>query len=153
MVRGNLLRNAARSSPAGSEITIRIRRRDGLATVAVIDRGVGISPEDQVKLFTRFGRAQSTQHVQGTGLGLWLSREIARMHGGDLTVQSDAGTGSTFVLAVPLRQEARRRGSPGGNDLRNSPALPLVGHPGPDRSWPVAPDPSEPSVARHPHPP
>jgi signal transduction histidine kinase len=103
MVR-NLLSNAAKYSPAGSEITVRIRRSGGLATVAVIDRGVGISPEDQVKLFTRFGRVQSTQHVQGTGLGLWLSREIARMHGGDLTVQSDAGTGSTFVLAVPLRR-------------------------------------------------
>jgi signal transduction histidine kinase len=104
MVVRNLLSNAAKYSPAGSDITVRIRRDDRMATVAVIDRGVGISPEDQVKLFTRFGRVQSTQHVQGTGLGLWLSREIARMHDGDLTVQSDVGTGSTFVLAVPLRQ-------------------------------------------------
>jgi signal transduction histidine kinase len=100
----NLLSNAAKYSPAGSVITVRIRRNNGKVTVAVIDRGVGISLEDQVNLFTRFGRVPSTQHVQGTGLGLWLSREIARMHGGDLTVQSDAGRGSTFVLAVPLRQ-------------------------------------------------
>lgn len=100
----NLLNNAAKYSPPGSEITVRIRRNGGMATVAVIDRGVGISPEDQVKLFTRFGRLQGTQHVAGTGLGLWLSREIARMHDGDLTVQSDLGRGSTFVLAVPLRQ-------------------------------------------------
>jgi signal transduction histidine kinase len=100
----NLLSNAAKYSAVGSDITVRIRRKDGMATVAVIDRGVGISPEDQVNLFTRFGRAHSTQHVQGAGLGLWLSREIARMHGGDLTVQSDPGTGSTFVLAVPLRR-------------------------------------------------
>jgi len=70
----------------------------------VIDQGVGISKEDQVNLFTRFGRIQTTQHVQGTGLGLWLSREIARMHDGDLTVQSALGSGSTFVLAVPLRR-------------------------------------------------
>src|SRR5258708_38903819 len=97
MVVRPLLSNAAKYSPAGSEITIRIRRSDGLATVAVIDRGVGISPEDQVKLFTRFGRAQSTQHVQGTGLGLWLSREIARMHGGDLNVPSGPGPGRTLV--------------------------------------------------------
>src|SRR5258708_31696345 len=103
MVVRPLLSNAAKYSPAGSEITIRIRRSDGLATVAVIDRGVGISPEDQVKLFTRFGRAQSTQHVQGTGLGLWLSREIARMHGGELTEQADAGTRSTLVLRVAGR--------------------------------------------------
>ena len=102
MVVRNLLSNAAKYSPAGSGITVRIRRSDGMATVAVIDRGVGISAEDQVNLFTRFGRVHSTQHVQGTGLGLWLSREIARMHDGDLTVESDAGSGSTFVVAVPL---------------------------------------------------
>jgi signal transduction histidine kinase len=100
----NLLSNAAKYSPSGSEITVRIRSKDGMATVAVIDKGVGISPEDQANLFTRFGRVQSTQHVQGTGLGLWLSKEIARMHDGDLTVQSNVGSGSTFVLAVPLRQ-------------------------------------------------
>jgi signal transduction histidine kinase len=104
MVVRNLLSNAAKYSPAGSAITVRIRSKDGMATVAVIDKGVGISPEDQANLFTRFGRVQSTQHVQGTGLGLWLSKEIARMHDGDLTVQSNVGSGSTFVLAVPLRQ-------------------------------------------------
>jgi signal transduction histidine kinase len=100
----NLLSNAAKYSPPGSDITVRIQRENANATVAVIDRGVGISTEDQAKLFTRFGRIQSTQHVQGTGLGLWLSREIARMHDGDLTVQSELGSGSTFVLAVPLRR-------------------------------------------------
>jgi signal transduction histidine kinase len=100
----NLLSNAAKYSPPGSDITVRIQRENGNATVAVIDRGVGISTEDQAKLFTRFGRSQNTQHVQGTGLGLWLSREIARMHDGDLTVQSALGSGSAFVLAVPLRR-------------------------------------------------
>jgi signal transduction histidine kinase len=100
----NLLSNAAKYSPAGSDITVRIQRENGNATVAVIDQGEGISMEDQAHLFTRFGRIQNTQHVQGTGLGLWLSREIARMHDGDLTVQSAPGSGSTFLLAVPLRR-------------------------------------------------
>jgi signal transduction histidine kinase len=104
MVVRNLLSNAAKYSPAGSEITVRIRRVDGIASVAVIDHGVGISPEDQANLFTRFGRIPNTQHVQGTGLGLWLSREIARMHNGDLTVESTLGSGSTFILAVPVGQ-------------------------------------------------
>jgi signal transduction histidine kinase len=102
MVIRNLLSNAAKYSPSGSEISVRIARDDGMATVSVIDQGVGISLEDQAGLFTRFGRVKTTQHVQGTGLGLWLSREIARMHDGDLTVQSIAGRGSTFVVAVPL---------------------------------------------------
>ena len=100
----NLLSNAAKYSPAGSDITVSIGRKEGMATVAVIDHGVGISLQDQANLFTRFGRIQNTQHVQGTGLGLWLSREIARMHDGDLTVESTIGAGSTFVLAVPLKQ-------------------------------------------------
>ena len=104
MVIRNLLSNAAKYSPAGSEIRVRIHRENGNATVAVIDQGVGISTQDQANLFTRFGRIQTTQHVQGTGLGLWLSREIARMHDGDITVKSEPGSGSTFVLAVPLRR-------------------------------------------------
>jgi signal transduction histidine kinase len=99
----NLLSNAAKYSPSGSEIAVGVRREGGMATVSVADQGVGIAPEDQARLFTRFARVASTKHVQGTGLGLWLSREIARMHGGDLTVMSSPGGGSTFVLAVPLK--------------------------------------------------
>lgn len=99
----NLLSNAAKYSPAGSEILVRVHRDGGMANVSVVDHGVGIAPQDQARLFARFARVPSTQHVPGTGLGLWLSREIARMHGGDLTVQSSLGAGSTFVLAVPLK--------------------------------------------------
>ncbi len=99
----NLLSNAAKYSPSGSEILVRVHRDGGMANVSVIDHGVGIAPDDQARLFTRFARVASTQHVQGTGLGLWLSREIARMHQGDLTVQSSPGDGSKFVLAVPLK--------------------------------------------------
>lgn len=102
MVVRNLLSNAAKYSPDGTDILVRIKRDDGMAAISVIDQGVGISEEDQADLFTRFGRIATTQHVQGTGLGLWLSREIARMHDGDLTVESGPGTGSTFVLKVPL---------------------------------------------------
>jgi signal transduction histidine kinase len=99
----NLLSNAAKYSPAGSTITVRVCR-NGEASVSVTDQGIGIAPEDQARLFTRFVRIekQSTQHISGTGLGLWLSREIARMHDGDLTVESTPGSGSTFTLQLPL---------------------------------------------------
>ncbi len=100
----NLLTNAAKYSQSGTEIKVEIRGDDRSGVVAVTDHGVGISAEDQLHLFTRFGRIESTQHVHGTGLGLWLSREIARMHDGDLTVTSALGHGSTFVFAVPLSQ-------------------------------------------------
>ncbi|HEV8305231.1 MAG TPA: ATP-binding protein, partial [Gemmatimonadales bacterium] len=68
----------------------------------VTDQGVGISSANQAYLFTRFARIETGYNVQGTGLGLWLSREIARMHEGDLTVSSEPGAGSTFMFSVPL---------------------------------------------------
>ena len=100
----NLLSNAAKYSPKGARIKICVTG-NGMGRVAVTDEGVGIAEEDQARLFSRFVRIEtkSTQSVSGTGLGLWLSREIARMHDGDLTVESTLGRGSTFTLLVPLR--------------------------------------------------
>jgi signal transduction histidine kinase len=98
----NLLSNAAKYSPAGSDISVDVGRLDGEAYVKVSDHGVGIAPEDQANLFTRFNRIETGTNIQGTGLGLWLSREIARMHDGDLTVTSKVGRGSTFIFSVPL---------------------------------------------------
>jgi signal transduction histidine kinase len=98
----NLLSNAAKYSPTGSEIDVDVRRNGDKALISVTDHGVGIAAEDMKMLFTRFSRIESSAHVQGTGLGLWLSREIALMHDGDLTVESKVGAGSTFTLSVPL---------------------------------------------------
>ena len=100
----NLLSNAIKYSPAGGQVVLSVARENGLAMVKVTDRGIGIAPEDQARLFTRFGRIENTAtaHIGGTGLGLYLSRELARLHGGDLTVQSRPGAGSVFTLAVPL---------------------------------------------------
>jgi signal transduction histidine kinase len=100
----NLVSNAAKYSPAGSDVIVRVIPDHEMARVAIIDRGIGIRPEDQAKLFTRFGRVENpdTLRTPGTGLGLWLSREIARMHHGDLTLVSEAGKGSTFTLEIPV---------------------------------------------------
>jgi signal transduction histidine kinase len=98
----NLLSNAAKYSPTGTDIDVDVRCVGDRASVAVTDHGPGIAQDDQAMLFTRFGRIESSLHVQGTGLGLWLSREIALMHEGDLTVDSRVGVGSTFTFTVPL---------------------------------------------------
>jgi signal transduction histidine kinase len=98
----NLLSNAAKYSAPGTDIDVDVRRNGTRAMVSITDHGVGISPDDQRNLFTRFGRIESSAHVQGTGLGLWLSREIALRHDGDLTVDSKSGSGSTFTFSVPL---------------------------------------------------
>jgi signal transduction histidine kinase len=101
----NLLSNAAKYSPAGGRIGVRVSS-NGVAKVAVTDEGFGIASEDQARLFTRFARIETkaTVGIAGTGLGLWLSREIALMHDGDLTVESTAGRGSTFTFQVPLNR-------------------------------------------------
>jgi signal transduction histidine kinase len=100
----NLISNALKYSPAGTDVKVRLLPDRTMASLAVSDEGVGIAPEDQARLFTRFGRIENkaTAHTTGTGLGLWLSREIARMHDGDLRVDSEVGKGSTFTLEIPI---------------------------------------------------
>jgi signal transduction histidine kinase len=100
----NLVSNALKYSPSGAPVTVRLMPEGAVARLSVSDRGVGIAKEDQARLFTRFGRIEnrSTMHTSGIGLGLWLSREIARMHDGDLKVDSEVGQGSTFTLEIPL---------------------------------------------------
>ncbi len=101
---GNLFSNAVKYSPPGSPVLARLWTENGAALVAVTDRGIGIAAEDLPKLFTRFGRITSGQaaSVKGTGLGLYLSRELARLMEGDVVCESAAGTGSTFTLRLPL---------------------------------------------------
>jgi signal transduction histidine kinase len=99
----NLLSNAIKYSPDGGEVTCQVRSRGGVARVTVTDEGLGISREDLATLFTRFGRVitPQTEHLKGTGLGLFLARQLARLQGGDITVASVEGKGSTFTLQLP----------------------------------------------------
>ncbi len=101
----NLVSNAVKYSPAGSEIRVVVREEPGWAVVDVIDQGSGIADEDLPKLFQPFGRLQSavSAGIEGTGLGLHLSRSLAVAHGGDIEVTSRHGEGSTFTLRLPIR--------------------------------------------------
>jgi GAF domain-containing protein/DNA-binding response OmpR family regulator/anti-sigma regulatory factor (Ser/Thr protein kinase) len=98
----NLLSNAAKFTEEGS-ITIRSARRNGWIDVAVTDTGIGIPAEALDRVFEEFQQADSstTRKYGGTGLGLSISRHLARLLGGDLTVQSEVGSGSTFTLTLP----------------------------------------------------
>jgi signal transduction histidine kinase len=101
---GNLLSNAIKYSPAGGTVTCQVRARAGTARLSIIDEGLGIAPENIPILFTRFGRVitPETEHLKGTGLGLFLGRQLARLQGGDITVVSTPGKGSTFTLHLPV---------------------------------------------------
>jgi signal transduction histidine kinase len=105
----NLLTNAIKYSPQGGEVTCHVRaQRGGVAKVSVSDEGLGIAREHISVLFTRFGRivTPETEHLRGTGLGLFLSRQLARLQGGDITVVSEPGEGSTFTLQLPAHVAA-----------------------------------------------
>jgi PAS domain S-box-containing protein len=100
----NLVDNAVKYSPAGGLIRCLVATNRRRAFVSVEDRGIGLAPEAIEGLFTRFGRIVTPEnsHISGTGLGLYLAREIARRHGGDIVVESTAGRGSRFTLTLPL---------------------------------------------------
>jgi len=109
----NLLGNAIKYTPEGGAVTLScVFDDDDTMTVKVTDTGIGISHEDQAKIFERFCRASDkrVESIKGTGLGLSISREIARLHGGDLTLESQLDHGSTFTLIIPggaVEQPAR----------------------------------------------
>ncbi|HEX9364615.1 MAG TPA: PAS domain-containing sensor histidine kinase [Candidatus Dormibacteraeota bacterium] len=99
----NLMDNALKYSPGGGEVCITTGRLGGDVFVGVRDEGIGIAPEHKPILFTRFGRLPTEENVSiaGTGLGLFLCKEIAVRHGGNITVKSSPGAGSEFTLTLP----------------------------------------------------
>jgi Amt family ammonium transporter len=97
-VMSNLLSNAWKYSPAGSTVTVTACEKEGLVQFDVADTGIGISPEDQTKLFTKFFRADNspTREVSGTGLGLYITKHLIESHGGRIWTESQLGQGTTF---------------------------------------------------------
>ena len=104
MVLHKLLDNAIKYSPGGGEIACDVLLLPGWAELNVRDHGLGIEPEQLDQLFRRFGRivTDETANIRGSGLGLYMARETARLHGGDITVESERGRGSTFTMRIPL---------------------------------------------------
>lgn len=107
----NLLDNAVKYSPAGGLIVVRGQAQAGEVIVSVADQGVGIAPDDLNRLFERFFRVQSGQHIVGSGLGLPIARTIIESHGGRIWAESQLGHGSTFYFTLP-----RRRVEQGGEE-------------------------------------
>jgi signal transduction histidine kinase len=99
----NLLANAHKYTPSGGCLTISAHGTDGWLHIDVQDTGIGLSPDEQSRLFTPFFRAHhpSTQAIGGTGLGLVITRSLVELHGGSLSVTSSPGQGSTFSVALP----------------------------------------------------
>jgi signal transduction histidine kinase len=101
----NLVGNAIKFTPPGGTITVRVTKKDELAELSVQDTGIGIAPEDLGKLFQRFAQIEGDHQksVKGTGIGLAMVKEYAKLLGGDARVESEVGRGSTFSVVLPWR--------------------------------------------------
>ncbi|MBL7065076.1 MAG: GAF domain-containing protein [Anaerolineae bacterium] len=103
----NLLSNACNYTPEGGRIHVRVWLKDGHVHCAVSDTGIGISPEDQACLFTKFFRSEdpAVREMPGTGLGLFIVKSLVELQGGGVGVESLPGEGTTFTFTVPVATE------------------------------------------------
>jgi two-component system sensor histidine kinase SenX3 len=110
----NLLGNAVSYSPAGSAVSVSRRLVNGLVEITVTDRGLGIAPEHQERVFERFFRVDQarSRSAGGTGLGLAIVKHVAANHGGDVQLRSEPGTGSAFTLRIPAHLDGPQHPSP-----------------------------------------
>ncbi|MFA5725652.1 MAG: ATP-binding protein [Candidatus Omnitrophota bacterium] len=107
----NLLTNAVKFTPDGGSVEISAKRSKGAEAgdfieISVKDSGIGIKPEDLAKLFQTFSQIESTysKTVEGTGLGLALTKKLVELHGGKIRVESEFGKGSKFIFGIPVKQ-------------------------------------------------
>jgi signal transduction histidine kinase len=107
-----LVRNAVLYTPSGGRVTVRLRTAAAegrpWATLSVIDTGVGIDEEERSHIFERFYRGDYArdQQIPGTGLGLAIVQEVAHLHGGRVTVESERSQGSTFTMWIPMESDS-----------------------------------------------
>ncbi len=111
----NMVSNAYKYSPEGGRITVRVQMwsdvqdapgKDGFVLCTVTDTGIGMSPEDQARLFTKYFRSEdpAVRSESGTGLGLVITKSLVELQGGEVWVESEVGTGSTFAFTIPVAQ-------------------------------------------------
>jgi two-component system, NarL family, sensor histidine kinase BarA len=101
----NLVSNALKFTPEGGRVLVKARTADDFIVIDVIDNGVGIAPEEQEAVFEKFRQAATplTREHEGSGLGLSIVRELSKLLGGDVNLQSELGRGSTFTVRLPVR--------------------------------------------------
>jgi len=102
----NLLTNAMKFG-RGAPVEITLEASDGAARLTVRDHGIGIAPENQIRIFEKFERGASDRTYPGIGLGLWIARELVHQHGGTIRVESEPGRGAAFHVELPVRAEIR----------------------------------------------
>jgi PAS domain S-box-containing protein len=111
----NLISNAIKFTPPGGRVGLTVSMVDDEVVIVVADSGMGMTPEDQQRLFTRFFRTKAAAKIEGTGLGLSITKAILDAHHGSISVESEVGHGTRFTVTVPTSAEVplqhRRRSS------------------------------------------
>lgn len=104
----NVVGNALKYTRENGSVVVNVDTSADVVSIRVMDTGIGIAPEELDNIFEKFYRAKDKQvaDVTGSGLGLTLAREVTRLHGGDIAVESEVGKGSTFVLTLPIERPA-----------------------------------------------
>jgi two-component system, sensor histidine kinase and response regulator len=102
MILNNLISNAIKYNREGGRVDVRLTREADRLTIAVADTGIGLTPEEAGRLFGEFVRIRNekTQNILGSGLGLSIVKKLASLYGGDATVTSQSGVGSTFTVVL-----------------------------------------------------
>jgi PAS domain S-box-containing protein len=113
-VLGNLMENAVKYSPDGSEIYVGVDERGDQVVTSVCDRGIGIPSDELAQVFERFhrGRQVSSTNYGGLGLGLYITKQIVERHGGAIWVESTEGVGTTFHFSLPVANAVSNAGKP-----------------------------------------
>lgn len=122
---GNVIDNAIKFTQEGGSVSVTAVVHGDKLLFTVVDTGIGIQPDEIPKLFTKFHRGTSTEtyDYEGVGIGLYLTKLIVEEHGGQISVQSEAGKGSTFSVYLPLARPANEANEP-SKDLPSSPPAP-----------------------------
>jgi signal transduction histidine kinase len=103
----NILTNAVKYSPNGKKITVDAMIKDNHVVVKIIDYGIGIPEDDLDRVFTRFFRVRGLASTfSGSGIGLYISSEIIKRHGGNMWVESEIDKGSTFYFSLPAAKSS-----------------------------------------------
>ncbi|MEG4506406.1 ATP-binding protein [Microcoleus sp. F6_B4] len=109
---GNLLSNAIKYSPPNTEVIFELKVTETEAIFSIQDAGIGIPVADQERLFNSFYRAKNVGRIPGTGLGLSIVKKCVDLHGGEITLTSEEGVGSTFTVTLPIAKIEQEQLSP-----------------------------------------
>ncbi len=109
LVFSNLIDNALNYTPKGGRVEVSLENSGKRVMVSVKDNGIGIPKEDMKGIFTRFFRAKNAIRVKtdGTGLGLYIAKNVVKIHGGDMRAESEEGKGTSFYFTIPLHPEGQ----------------------------------------------